>query len=198
VKNISIALNIVLLIAVVVLYILHFSDKKGAPASNKSKADFSGTALSVAYVNSDSLIRKFSLYDEMKKTFEEKRSRMENDYASKARSLEGEITSFQKSAQMMSPGEIKAREENLMMKRQNLMQYQEQLSQQLMQDEMQMNDSLYNKITSFIRNYSKEKDYDMIFGYSKGAGILYAHDSLEITKEVLAGLNDQQKKKDSK
>jgi outer membrane protein len=196
VKNISIALNIILLIAVVILYILHFSDSKGSSGS-KSKADFNGS-LNVAYVNSDTIFRKFSLYDEMKKTFEEKRSRMENDYATKARSLEGEITSFQKSAQMMSPGEIKAREENLMMKRQNLMQYQEQLSQQLMQDEMQLNDSLYNKITSYIKTYSKKNNYDMIFGYSKGAGILYAHDSLEITKEVLSGLNSQNNKKESK
>jgi outer membrane protein len=83
------------------------------------------------------------------------------------------------------------------MKRQSLMQYQEQLSQQLMQDEMQLNDSLYNKITQYIRGYSKDK-YDMVFGYSKGAGILYAQDSLEITKEVLAGLNKEHPKKEAK
>jgi outer membrane protein len=195
VKNISIALNIVLLIAVVVLYILHFSNKN--THSGPSKSGLSEEGLSVAYVNSDSLIKNFNLYEDLKKSFEEKRTRMETDYASKARSLEGEIASFQKSAQMMTPGEIKAREENLMMKRQGLMQYQEQLSQQLMQDEMQLNDSLYNKITQYIRSYSRDK-YDMVFGYSKGAGILYAQDSLEITKDILNGLNKQHPKKETK
>jgi outer membrane protein len=195
VKNISIALNIVLIIAVAILYFLHFSGNNSHVGSSKSLV---GTDLSVAYVNSDSLIKKFNLYDDLKKSFEEKRTRMETDYATKARSLEGEIASFQKSAQMMSPGEIKAREENLMMKRQGLMQYQEQLSQQLMQDEMQLNDSLYNKITTYIKGYSKDKQYDMVFGYSKGAGILYAQDSLDVTKEVLEGLNKQHPKKEAK
>ena len=40
---------------------------------------------------------------------------------------------------------------------------------------------------------SKEHNYSYVMGYSEGANLLYVNDSLDITKQVISGLNVQYK-----
>jgi len=190
VKNLSIALNIVLLIAVIVLYVLHFSDKKDSAISTSNPTIDAGE-LTIAYVNSDSLVKNYNLYKQLSKTLEEKRDKLGKNFAVREKGFQNEVNKFQQSAQRMSPGEIQAREENLMMKRQGLLQEQERLSQELMQDQAVLNDSLYTKITKFLDDYSKQKNYHLVLSHQQGGAILYGHDSLEITREVIKGLNEE-------
>lgn len=189
-KNLSIALNIVLLIAVIVLYVLHFSDKKDSNISTSNPTIDAGE-LTIAYVNSDSLVKNYNLYKQLSKTLEEKRDKLGKNFAVREKGFQNEVNKFQQSAQRMSPGEIQAREENLMMKRQGLLQEQERLSQELMQDQAVLNDSLYTKITKFLDDYSKQKNYHLVLSHQQGGAILYGHDSLEITREVIKGLNEE-------
>ncbi|HYG38444.1 MAG TPA: OmpH family outer membrane protein [Cytophagales bacterium] len=189
-KNLSIALNIVLLIAVIVLYVLHFSDKKDSAISTSNPTIDAGE-LTIAYVNSDSLVKNYNLYKQLSKTLEEKRDKLGKNFAVREKGFQNEVNKFQQSAQRMSPGEIQAREENLMMKRQGLLQEQERLSQELMQDQAVLNDSLYTKITKFLDDYSKQKNYHLVLSHQQGGAILYGHDSLEITREVIKGLNEE-------
>lgn len=189
-KNLSIALNIILLIAVIVLYALHFSDRKiQGPSSVNSKTD--PGKLTLVYVNSDSLLKNYGLFKELSKTLEDKRTILGKEFSEREKSFQKEVTAFQQSAQTMSPSQIQAKEENLMMKRQGLLQDQERISQQLMQDQATLNDSLYTKITKFLDKYSKEKNYDLVLSHQQGGAILYGHDSLDITPEVIKGLNEQ-------
>jgi outer membrane protein len=50
---------------------------------------------------------------------------------------------------------------------------------------------LYAKLSSYLKEYNKGKNYTFILGYQKGGGILFANDSLDITREVLDGLNKE-------
>jgi len=40
-----------------------------------------------------------------------------------------------------------------------------------------------------FKKFNKDKHYDFIMGYTRGAGILFANDSLDITKVVIKGIN---------
>jgi outer membrane protein len=78
------------------------------------------------------------------------------------------------------------------------MQYRDRVSQQLAQEEQGKIEELYGNITDYLKDYTKDKPYRLVLGYSKGGGILFADNSLEITNEVLTGLNQQYNDKQPK
>jgi outer membrane protein len=54
-------------------------------------------------------------------------------------------------------------------------------------------DSLVSGVKKFIKSYGKEKGYSYIFGTGDVASVLYAEDQYDITKELIAALNEKYK-----
>lgn len=201
-KNVSLVLNAVLLVAVAVLYYLHFSSRtSAAPASSVSKPIADGAAAKnpvaekIAYVNSDSLLTNYEFYKNTIQQLEERRKKLETEIGGRARSLENEAVSFQQKGRNMTLEQAQLTEQNLYRKQQELVQYRDRLSQQLAQEEQERTEELYNNIANYLKDYTKDKPYKLVLGYTKGGGILFADNSLEITQEVLAGLNKEYREK---
>lgn len=191
-NNISIGLNIVLLVAVGVLYVLHFNS--GSNSGSMTKVGSSEPLdFSVAYVNSDTLLKNYDLFKELEKQLIEKRDKLNAEYENRAKGLQQEISNFQSTAGNMTISQARAVEEDLRKKQQNLLMYQEQLGQQLMQEEAKMNEQLYDKLSDYLRVYGSNQDLQFVLGYSRGGGVLYASDSLDITEQVIVGLNNAYK-----
>jgi outer membrane protein len=190
VKNLSIVLNVILAIAVIVLYVLHFTGQSSVDDANQSTQSTTPTNLSVAYVNSDSLLSNYDYFKDLEQQFTEKRDKLNAEYQNRAEGLQKEISNFQTTAGNMTISQARAVEEDLRKKQQNLMMYQEQLGQQLMQEEVSMNSDLYDKVSEYLQDYGKNKNLQIVLTYTKGSGVLYANDSLDITKEVIVGLNE--------
>ncbi len=195
-NNISIALNIVLLVAVVVLYILHFNSKSDNE-NTSSNSSVNPENLSIAYVNSDSLLKNYNFFKDLEKKLIEKREKLNAEYQNRAEGLQKEIANFQSSAGNMTISQARAVEDDLRSKQQNLMMYQEQLGQQLRQEEGKMNADLYDKVADYLREYGMDKNLQLVLTYTKGSGVLYANDSLDITDNIIVGLNDDYKNDDS-
>jgi len=192
VKNFSIVANIVLAVAVIVLYILHFSGSHTSSSSSQSSG-ISTEGLAIAYVNSDSLLTKYDFFKDLEKQFTEKRDKLTSEYQNRGMGLQREIENFQATAGNMTQNQARAVQEDLAKKQQNLMMYQEQLSQQLMQEEARMNTDLYDKVASYLRTYGMDKNLQIVLTYTKVSGVLYSNDSLDITNEVMLGLNEAYK-----
>ena len=60
------------------------------------------------------------------------------------------------------------------------------------QERIRPNEEVYSHLTAYIKEYLKKKgrNYNFILGYQKGGGIIYAKDSLDITHEIVEGLNE--------
>jgi outer membrane protein len=202
VKNLSLILNAVLLVAVGILYFLHFSSNKKVeaspqPISGQNQVKKNTTSEQIAYVNSDSLLLNYKYYKNTIKELDEKRKKLETEIGGRARSLENEAVSFQQKGRNMSLEQAQLTEQNLYRKQQELVQYRDRLSQQLAQEEQERTELLYNNIAQYLKEYTRDKPYKLVFGYSRGGGILFADNSLEITAEVLAGLNKEYSDKQS-
>ena len=192
-KNVSLVLNLILVVAVAVLFYFHFSGKPaeggelavaGAPAKSKAV---------IAYINSDSLLNNYEFSKEVQAKLKDMEAKYEAEFANRAKGLENEFANFQRTAQSMTMNQARAREEELMRKRNNLMKYQESLGQQLMQEQVRLNEELYDKVSAYLKEYGKEEGLDVVLTYTKGSGVLYASDSLDITQSVLSGLNERHK-----
>lgn len=193
VKNFSIVLNVILAIAVVVLYVLHFTGGHESDETEQTSASAAPTDLSIAYVNSDSLLSNYDYFKDLEKKFMDKREKLNAEYQNRAEGLQREINNFQSTAGNMTISQARAVEEDLRKKQQNLMMYQEQLGQQLMQEEATMNSELYDKVSDYLHDYGLTKELQIVLTYTKGSGVLYANDNLDITKEIIKGLNEAYK-----
>lgn len=182
-----------LLIAVGVLYVLHFSDSN-SPAQAEEEVVTSAAVpgnFQVAYVNSDSLLQNYDYFKDKAEELEAKRAKLEAEYTNRAKGLQNEINDFQQNAPNMTIAQAKAVEENLTKKQQNLIRYQQTLQQQLMGEESKVNNELYDKVASYLEQYGKKNNYQLVLTYTKGSGVLYANDSLNITEQVINGLNEE-------
>ena len=70
------------------------------------------------------------------------------------------------------------------------MHYQETLTQTLMQEEAKISNELYDKVADYLRDYGLANNFQLVLTYQKGSGVLYANDSLNITQQIVVGLND--------
>jgi len=194
VKNLSLTLNVVLLVAVAVLYYLHFSDRKAPAAAvrttNTAAAAGDGQKTDqYAYVNVDSLLSNYDYFKATRTQLEDRRKKLETEIAGRTRSLENEVVSAQRKANTMTLEQAQLTEQNLRRKGQELERYQNDAARQLAEEEQKKNEELINNISLYLKKHTEDKPYKIVFGYSKGGGILYATDSLDITQEVLRGLN---------
>jgi len=90
-------------------------------------------------------------------------------------------------------------EQQLMVAQQELLQYRDQLTMQLSEEEQVRNRRLINKIMEYLGDYNKEFNYQFIFSNSFGDNVLFANNKLDITESVLEGLNEQfEQEKDNK
>lgn len=192
-RNVSLVLNIVLVAAVGVLFYLHFAAK---PVEAKVEAAIENAPKSkalIAYINSDSLLTKYEFSKEIQEKLKTMETKYEAEFANRAKGLEKEIANFQQNAQSMTMNQARAQEEDLMRKRNNLMQYQENLAQKLMQEQATLNEELYDNVSAYLKEYGQKENLDVVLTYTKGSGVLYASDSLDITNAVIAGLNEKHK-----
>lgn len=185
-KNISLVLNAILGLAVVVLYYLHFS----GPKSASSVAGGSAANLSMAYVNADTVLKYYDYSKVGREKLESKGKQMDQELNARAASLQGEFESYQRNVSSMTIGQARAVEEDLTKKRNNLQMYQESLSQQMLMEQEKMNRELYDKVTAFLKKYSEERGVQIIFKYNVASDVLFASDSLDISKAVIKGLNE--------
>jgi len=172
------------------LYVLHFSGGQSNESTEETSDSSAPSDLSIAYVNSDSLLSNYDYFEELEKKFTDKREKLNAEYQNRAEGLQREISNFQTTAGNMTISQARAVEEDLRKKQQNLMMYQEQLGQQLMQEEAGMNSDLYDKVSEYLHEYGKNKNLQIVLTYTKGSGVLYANEGLDITKEIIKGLNE--------
>jgi len=86
--------NVLIALAVIVLFILHFAQvkkpyglvkKESAPVGNIVS---SGSNITIAYVNTDSILASYTLYNEMKNELESQQSNAEYQYEKKMKEFE--------------------------------------------------------------------------------------------------------------
>ena len=192
-KNASLVLNIILAIAVAILYYLHFKDRQPAEAGVKNPAEVKGKAN--VYVNVDSLLTKYEFFKDTQKVLESKKFQLENELATKGRNLQNKAAFFQQKAPTMTMEQGRATEAALQKEQQEIIQYRERAAQGLGLEEQKKNEELYNKIYEYLKKYNAQNKYEFVLGYTKGGGILFADTDNDVTRKVLDGLNQEYKDK---
>ncbi len=193
-KNVSIIVNIVLGVAVAVLYVLHFTSavvSVGPDGERGESEPYVFGDQEIVYVNFDTLLNNYDMFFELQKEFLEKQQKMEMDLNSKSRSYERQVVDFQDKVQkgLVTRSQAQQMEMEIMQVQQELMNQRDEFTQELMEEEQVMNRQLQHSIYDFLEDYNKEHNYKYILSHSFGGPFLYTDKNLNITRDVIEGLN---------
>jgi outer membrane protein len=198
-KKLPYILIAVLFVALAIMYYLHFSfiNKTGLSGDDERplKEILEGNA-AIAYVNMDTLLAKFDMYFDYQGQLLDKQKKLEAQLNTNSRSYERQVVDFQDKVQkgLVTRSQAQEMEMQLMQKQQDLLQLKDQLSLELMEEEQVMNRKLQFSIYEYLEEYNKDGEFEYILGYSFGGPILFSSEKLDITKEVIKGINEKYQK----
>lgn len=199
-KNISLVLNAVLILAVIVLFILVLGSKKNSTVDGIIRGNDStfSSRLPIAYINIDSLLLNYQFAKESNENLMKRQEDSRLDLNVKARQLQAEMADFQKKLQnnaFLSRERAEQEQGRLMRKEQDLQQLNAKLSQELMDVQQKVSEQLRDSINIFLKEYNKDKKFELILSNTSSDNILIANDAYDITKEVTEELNKRYSKK---
>lgn len=169
------------------------SNNNAANNNNNVAVSDSGTVTSaqVAYVNMDSLVSKYDLYINLSDAYQTKASKAESDLSAKSRSLENAVRDYETKIQkgLVTRAQAQKIEEDLTKKQQNFIQQRDKVLSELSEEEQVMLNQIHHNITTFLEEFNADHRFGIIISTNAGGPILNADPALDITKEVLVGLN---------
>jgi outer membrane protein len=191
-------LNVVLLVAIAILFYLHFADKKKPVIKStrqKSVAAEVPKDFRIAYFEMDSIENSFSMVKDVKKDLSKEEERMNNEMASLKKSYSNKIAEFQKQAQTgMSQVQSENANREVLQLQESIRGRQQELDAKYQDLYMRKMRDVKSKIEDFLKTYNTEKRYSYILAYEPGL-FYYRDTAYNITKDVIIGLNDLYKKK---
>jgi outer membrane protein len=145
----------------------------------------------IVYVNTDTLLNQYDYYKDVSKASENKRFRLETDIANKAKNFQNKVAFFQQKVQQggLTQEQGQTAQAQLQQEEQSIVAFRDKAAQDLAKEDAKKTEDILNNIQSFLKEFNAGDKYDMVIGYSKGGGVLYAKEDLDITKSVLEGLN---------
>jgi outer membrane protein len=194
-KNLSIALNAVLLVAVGILFYWHFNaNQSSKPAgSATSSKPISAQSGQLAYIELDSLEHSYIYYRDKKQEFEKRQRDVESSLAAKAERAQRELLALRD--KVTTQAQAEELQQKAAQKQSELEQEKESRMAALVSEQQKINEELFAHIDSFMVDFNKDKKYAFILSYTKGSTVLYRDHSYDITREVIDGLNTMDKKK---
>ncbi len=180
-----------LIISVFVLFALQFNCKKNNLQNGNNFTTANGKALPIAYFDVDTLISKYEFSKERQQELEqilqkanEEISNMQVVYEQKQRELEAMPVSDEKEKAMIALNKLRQENTNKEEKaKENI-----QSAQQRFQIELRKN------IQEFIATYNTPQRFSFIINDEPGF-IFYRDSALNITNDLVLGLNEMFKKK---
>lgn len=195
-KIISLILNSVLIIAVAVLFFLHFN--KGENVQTEGEFERIGQEganpaqeMNVAYVNIDSLLTHFKMAQDMSAQLLKRKDNLESELTTKGQNLEKQIADYQYKLQkkLITSWDAQEQEKRLTEEQQVFLNLQNDMQNRLMAEEQQANEKVHSAVIKAVEEYNQSKGYKLIFSHTYGGVLLFAEKYMNITEPVLKKLN---------
>ncbi|MBN1462386.1 MAG: OmpH family outer membrane protein [Paludibacteraceae bacterium] len=195
-QNLSYIFNAILGVAVIILFVLHFSDSCSVSTktekSKKQKAADCSQQIPIAYIDIDTLLLNYNFAKDANARLLSKSERSQAEFNKKMSQWQKEGAEFQRKYETNSfISRERAEQENtrLMKKRQELEELDAKLTQELMEEQKKMNEQLRDTINLFLKEYNKDKKFQVILSNTMNDNVLSSEPGYNITSEIVELLN---------
>ena len=209
-KQTSLIINIVLIAAVAVLFYMNISLKKNVEALGGATTDPTAVLQTpatlaannvnlkdakIAYLNIDSLDYKYQYIIDNSKEYANKQMALESQLNSMAAKFQADYQDFQQAAQAGVRGEAELNKQKAQLEQQQYDAAAKQKQLENLGEEIaKKRGDMLKRVSSFVAKFNNGR-YDYILAYTTAniSSVLYAKPGLDITKEIVDGLNTEYK-----
>jgi outer membrane protein len=191
-KNIYLFAGAVVLSVMLLTSACNQGANKNTPAAATSNTPVVNGSGKMAYVNIDTLENNYELLKTRREEFNKRQEQMKAELQHSYEQMQADAENIQKKAQAntLTQSEYEAAQQRIGKMQHSLETRQQALTEQLMKEQNDLNQDLKKRLDAFLTEYNKTKNYDYIFSYSaSGSAIMFANKTLDITKDVVDGMN---------
>ncbi|MFA6863936.1 MAG: OmpH family outer membrane protein [Dysgonamonadaceae bacterium] len=185
----------ILAVALILLYILHFTSKTNNPR-DQVRYEFapgdSSIAFPIAYINVDSLLINYNLAKDLREALMRIEESSRASLTQKERQVQTAAQEFQRKIENNAFLTQKRAEEEQRRIQKMGDEYQrmaQQLSNELGLEQEKVHFQLSDSVSSALKDFNKNKNYEVILSNTASDNILFAHPKYDITDEVIIFLN---------
>ena len=170
-------------------------NKSNDNADEQASKQTAPTELKIAYVEVDSIMTQYNFCKDFSKVLDQKSKNIQGTLAQKGQALQAAAANFQQKVQQNAYTQEQAQQIQAGLQRQNaeLEQLQQRLGAEFQTETDKYNKALRDSLQHFLAVYNKDKKYTLILS-KQGDNILYADKAIDVTAQVVAGLNKAYKK----
>ena len=175
---------------------LMFAQCAGNNNASTTSAPVAGTTgssnMKIAFVEIDSLLTKYNFWNDLSEQMLKKEENIRTTLNEKGKKLETEAREFDRKIQnngFASRERAEQEQARLMKQQQELQELQQKLANDLAAENQKNSLELRDSINSFLNEYNKSKGYDLIISNTAFDNLLYGNPALNITNEIVEGLN---------
>ncbi|MBR3960578.1 MAG: OmpH family outer membrane protein [Bacteroidales bacterium] len=212
--------NCILLVGLILLYIFHFTGigAKGgkglANADAKAPVVVGEGGLKIAYVNTDSLNANYKYIKDLEKELNAFKQGKENSLKQQmdklqadSKALQDDYQNYLQNGSSMSltqqqnkEAELKKRDAEIKKRAQQLAQLEQDYTSQILEKQTSENKKMIDAVYAFIREYNAQNQQFNLILAKTGTElpfILYGDEAMDITDEIVKGLNEEYEKVNS-
>jgi outer membrane protein len=194
-KNTSLILSIISLVAVVVFGIMSLTKggkNEAVQAEGEAVENVAGAG-SIVYIDLDRILMEYDMANDLRSVVETKVQNIQAEVNRRGTKLEKDVKSFQEKMEkgLMTRSVAEVQGQKLQQQEQDFNVYAAQKQQEIQEEQVVMMNQLGDAIKTFLDKYNEEKQYAMIITNQGGAPVITADPALNITDDVLAGLNEE-------
>lgn len=193
-SKILITINAVLLLGLIGIYVLHFTSRTNTKQNVDATAPLQKEGgLTVAYVDSDTLLAKYQYAIDLQKELEAYRDQQERYYQQQMTQFQTDYQNYLKNGSTLTLTQQQAKEAELKQRAEKLSTLEQELLGKVTERQLTENTKLLNAIFAFIREYNAaNQQFDIIMRKTfVDSPTLYLNPGMDITQEIIDGLNEE-------
>ncbi|MGM9748395.1 MAG: OmpH family outer membrane protein [Candidatus Cryptobacteroides sp.] len=186
----SIALVVALVAGVLCLTSNKCKSDSSAATSSENVEAVSG---SIVYIDLDRILQEYDMANDLRSVVETKVQNIQAEVTRRGKKLESDVKAFQEKIDkgLMTRSVAEVQSQKLQQQEAEFNNYAATKQNEINEEQVVMMNQLADAIKTFLDKYNEEKQYAMILTNQGGAPVLTADESLNITDDVLAGLNEE-------
>lgn len=192
-KKVYLVLNVVLILAVAVLFFFQFKGSAKAKTAKASDIANGVPTEGIVYIDIDTVIYNFQMYKDLGEALLASQSKAETELNAKGTTYQKNVADYTDKTNkgLITRATATQMEAALTQEQQDIVNLSDNLQASLSEQEQVMNRQVLDYITQYLESLKAGSSYQFVLAKSFGGVVLYSDPSLDITQKVLTGVNEK-------
>ena len=202
-KNTSLILSIISLVAVIALGIISFTGKGSASEAKSGENAPAAGSGAIVYFNLDRVLNEYDMANDLRSVVESKAQGIQEEVNRRGNKLQNDVNSFQEKINkgLITRSVAEVQGQKLEQQRNDFNNFANQKNQEIAEEQQVMMNNIGDAIKTFLDKYASDNSYAMVIatqGDILPAPVAAADSYLDVTDDIIVKLNDEYVKTKSK